>query len=116
MSTSTLTQLLNYDAMLLPQSYLYPNLSEGADRAGGQLREDKECPFSGVTSSSRVWRQVPESDARSVEGPFSGVTISGRVWRQVPESDVRSVVRSLRWPKTFPRPLILPSDTESTRL
>ena len=53
-------------AKLLPQSYRYPNLSEGADRVGGQLRGDKECPFSGVTKSGRVWRKVPESDARSV--------------------------------------------------
>ena len=28
--------------------------------------EMKECPFSGVTKSGRVWRKVPESDARSV--------------------------------------------------
>ena len=35
---------------LLLQSYQYPNLSEeGADRVAGQLRGDKECPFSGVT-------------------------------------------------------------------
>ena len=47
-------------------AYQYPNLSEGADRVGGQLRGDKECPFSGVTKSGRVWRKVPESDARSV--------------------------------------------------
>ena len=54
-------------ARLLPQSnYQYPNLSEGAERVGGQLRGDKECPFSGVTKSGRVWRKVPESDARSV--------------------------------------------------
>ena len=53
-------------ARLLPQSYQYPNLSEGADRVGGQLRGDNECPFSGVTKSVRVWRKVPESDARSV--------------------------------------------------
>ena len=33
---------------------------------GGQLRGDKEGPFSGVTNSGRVWRKVPESDARSV--------------------------------------------------
>ena len=44
----------------------YPNLSEGADRVSGQLRGDKECPFSGVTKSGRVWRKVLESDARSV--------------------------------------------------
>ena len=42
------------------------NLSKGADRVGGQLRGDKECPFSGVTKSGRVWRKVPESDAGSV--------------------------------------------------
>ena len=29
-------------------------------------REDKECPFSDLASSGRVWREVPESDARSV--------------------------------------------------
>ena len=32
----------------------------------GQLRGDKECPFSGVTKSGRVWRKVSESGARSV--------------------------------------------------
>ena len=52
---------------LLPQAYQYPNgLSEGADCVGGQLRGDKECPLSGVTKSGRVWRKMPESDARSV--------------------------------------------------
>ena len=40
----------------------YPILSEGADSVGGQQRRDEECPFSGVTSSGRVWRKVPESD------------------------------------------------------
>ena len=50
----------------------YSNRSEGraADSVGGKLRQDKECLefmiFSGVTSSGRVWRKVPESDARSV--------------------------------------------------
>ena len=32
-------------------NYQYPHLSEGADRVGGQLRGDIECPFSGVTKS-----------------------------------------------------------------
>ena len=73
---------------------------EGADRVGGQLRGDKECPFSGVTKSGRVWRKVPESGARSVlRGdkmyPFSGVTKSGSVWRNAPESDAGSVGRSV---------------------
>ena len=44
-------------AWALPvQSYQYPNLSEGADHVGGRLHGDKECPFSGVTKSGRVWR------------------------------------------------------------
>ena len=64
-------------ARLLPQSYQYPNLSEGADRVGGQLRGDKECPFSGVTKSGRVWRKVPESDARSVGKSPSRSTARG---------------------------------------
>ena len=37
-----------------------------ADHVGGQLRGDNEFPFSSVTKSGRVWRKVPESDARSV--------------------------------------------------
>ena len=41
-------------------------ISEGTDRVGGQLRGDKECPFSGVTKSGRVRRKVPESDARKL--------------------------------------------------
>ena len=48
------------------KSFQYPKLSEGGDRVGGQLRGGKECPFSGVTKSGRVWRKVPESGARSV--------------------------------------------------
>ena len=32
-----------------------------ADRVGGQLHGDKECPFSGVTKSGRVWRKCREA-------------------------------------------------------
>ena len=53
-------------ARLLPQSYYNPNLSESADCIGGQLRGDEECPFSGITKPGRVWRKVPESNARSI--------------------------------------------------
>ena len=74
-------------ARLLPQSYQYPKLSEGADRVGGQLCGDKECPFSGVTKSGRVWRKVLESDVRSVEGDMTyifnaglGMTVFVGVW------------------------------------
>ena len=70
------------------QSYQYLNLSESADRVGGQLLGDKECPFSGVTKSGRTRRKVPESDARSVRKvPES----DARSVRKVPESDARSV-------------------------
>ena len=45
---------------VVSQSYLYPNLSEGADNCA-------EIKSAGVTNSGRVWRKVPESDAvRSV--------------------------------------------------
>ena len=47
------------------------------------MRGDEECPFSGATKSGRVWRKVPESDARR-EVPESDA------WRKVPESDARS--------------------------
>ena len=56
---------------LVASTVFHPNLSEGADRVGGQLRGDKECPFSGVTTSGRVWRKVPESGARSVTQDLS---------------------------------------------
>ena len=65
-------------ARLLPQSYQYPKLSEGADRVAGQLRGDKECPFSGVTKTSRVWRKVPESDAWSVTSVLSSRVMAAR--------------------------------------
>ena len=72
------------DARLLSQSYEYPNLSESADRVAGQLRGDRECPFSGVTKSGRVWRKVPESGARSV-----GLTVRGRLFHiKAPEKDI----------------------------
>ena len=52
---------------------------------------DKECPFSSVTSSGE--KECPFGGVTSSgdkECPFSGVTSSARVWRKVPESDARS--------------------------
>ena len=37
----------------------------GEKECPSQLRGDKECPFRGVTTSGRVRRKVPESEARS---------------------------------------------------
>ena len=61
-----------------------PNISEGADRVAGQLRGDKEYPFSGVTKSGRVWRKVPESDARSVGKDYSVKPVLN--WANVPRT------------------------------
>ena len=36
-----------------------------------RCKEIKECLFSGTTSSGRVWRKAPESDARSVLLPLA---------------------------------------------
>ena len=47
-------------------SLISAELLEGADSVGGQLHGSKECPFSGVTSSGRVWRKVLQGDAWSV--------------------------------------------------
>ena len=47
--------------MLLPQSYQYPNLSEGADSVGGQLHGDKECP---PHSEHRIVQELCESRGR----------------------------------------------------
>ena len=44
---------------------LVPKTLGGADSIGGQLCGDGESPFSGVSSSGRVWKEVPESDART---------------------------------------------------
>ena len=65
----------------------------------GQLRGDKECPFSGVTKSGRVWRKVPESYAGSVpttqRGQRAPCPLSGhnplRARRAVCNDDQRNV-------------------------
>ena len=47
-----------------------PNPSEGADRVGGQLRGDKEWPFSGVT---KLWQSLEEgAGKRCSECEFGG--------------------------------------------
>ena len=43
-----------FDAVLLPQSYQYPDLAEGADSIGGRLCGDKECSFCGVNNSGSL--------------------------------------------------------------
>ena len=51
------------------QSARRAHSTHSTDSVGGQLRGDKECPFSGVTKPGRIWRKVPESDVRSVSRP-----------------------------------------------
>ena len=50
---------------------LVPTSFGGRQQLGRQLREDEECPFNGVTSSGRICRKVPESDARSAHRSVS---------------------------------------------
>ena len=52
------------DTRMLPQSYQYPNISEGAEASTDSCAEIKSVRFSGVTSFGRVWKKVLESDAR----------------------------------------------------
>ena len=65
--------------MLKSWPCMYTSMGLNVD---GQLRGDyKECPFSGVTSSGRIWRKVPKSESRSgvcVWGGGGGVCVC--VW------------------------------------
>ena len=88
---------------MLPQSYLYPNLSEGDGRVGGQLRGDKDCPFSGVTKSGRVWRNVPESDAQSGVQCMLGIVPYSRKGASVPaNTSPEQCVVHVRYSSPFP--------------
>ena len=60
-----------------------PNLSGGAAGVGEQQRGDNQCPFSAVTNSGRVWREVPESDARSL---LAGVRKRDAAWQPSPDT------------------------------
>ena len=76
--------------------FLQTNLSEGADRVAGQLRRGKECPYSGVTKSGRVWMRMPESDARSVS---AAMTPKSR--DHVPTTSLWEV--AAKWPTRAPK-------------
>ena len=70
-----------------------------ADRVGGQLRGNKECPVSDVTNSGRGLRKVPEGDARSVTRmtcPRSDVCVSSRF------AETSSFVASLMFATLIP--------------
>ena len=60
-----------FNATLIPQSCQDPNLLDGADHVGGQLHGDKECPFSGVTNSGRVWGKELDSEAWGMNAELS---------------------------------------------
>ena len=59
----------------------------GADSDGGQLRRDKDVPLRGVTSSGRVWRKVPESDAGRVG--WNGLTITLTIYFTNPSGKLK---------------------------
>ena len=58
-------------ALALGRFYSHISTRTFLEGVAGQLHRDKEYPFSGVTKSGRVWRSVPESDARSVDTNMS---------------------------------------------
>ena len=58
--------------------------------------EIKGAPFSGVTKSSRVWRKVPESDARSVGQSVLGVCSTFQQAERVSEKTCTVTVGTLR--------------------
>ena len=60
--------------MLLPQSYQYPNLSEGADRIGGQLCGDKRVP---LQWRNQFWQSLEEGARKRCSECVVGV---GGVW------------------------------------
>ena len=61
--------------------------------------EIKECPFSGVTKSGRVWRKVPESDARSVGLHVSRYPVPSPLvlWRDELRAALGKKQRALCW-------------------
>ena len=73
---------------------LIPNLSEGADCVGGQVRGDNEGPFSGVTSSGRVWRRC----RKAMVGVTLRASLSGTFLQTLPD-----LVRPLKGHSLSPR-------------
>ena len=53
-------------SMVLPVHTFRRTLTAAVAAAVDSAEAEKEYPFSDVTSSGRVWRKVPESDARRV--------------------------------------------------
>ena len=56
---------------------LYPNLLEAADRVGGQLHGDNECPLSGVTKSGSLEEGAGKrcwESGEGVEGRRTGLS------------------------------------------
>ena len=70
----------------------------------------KECPFSGVTKSGRVWRKVPESDSRSVGHQIRHpprLAMSKAEWNRVASCPKTSIYHS--WVRVL-SPLVLSNE------
>ena len=97
--------------MLLPQSSQYLNLSEGADSVCGQMPGDKGCIMSGVTSSGRIWRKAPESDAWSVPSPHTSslafLHLSSNICRNLDDTEGSLLVFSHLFTEIAPLNLTL---------
>ena len=88
---------------LLPQSYQYPNLLEGTDRICGQLCRDNECPFSGITKSGRVWRKIPESNARRVRLTLTHLQRPSTAIYALPNSQFVKLANEIKFTRALAR-------------
>ena len=70
-----------------------------ADAPHAYVRALTLCCFRSLISTQTLWRALTASlvSCGGKECPFSDVTSSGRVWRKVPESDARSVGRCISY-------------------
>ena len=78
---------------------------EGPDRIGGQLRGDKECPFSDITKSGRVWRKVLESARCSECGSVDRwrYLVGIKLTAVLLDSNYARGLRAKIWKRTRPR-------------
>ena len=71
---------------MLPQ---FPNLSDGADSVGGQMRGDKECPFSGARK--QLQQSLEEGAGKRCSVPRLAAQVGGDIlrhwWKRCPSSD-----------------------------
>ena len=69
--------------MLLPQSYQYPYLSEGADRVDGQLRGDKEYAL--LQWRNQFWQSLEEGTGKRCSECGVALQWRNQFWQSLEE-------------------------------